>query len=232
MMAKNKAELNAIVDYLYDKSEDYPPNQNPGPGSVSAGKKLFKEVGCLACHGINDVTSHHADFAPDLSSVGSKLSSAFVYSWVKNPQHFNPDSRMPSLRLSDKEASDITAYLMSKKNKDFEDSTSPDFDPAVRDWLIVDYLTPQIGEGAANAKVLTMDENAKQMFLGEKSLNKYACFACHMIKGFEMAQGIGTELSNWGTKRVSQLDFGFTDEAQIPHTHEGFLDATLSTPRP
>jgi mono/diheme cytochrome c family protein len=230
-IAKNKAELNALVDFIYSKSEDYTPNLYPGSGSVAQGKKLFHDVGCLACHGIDDVTSHHADFAPDLSSIGSKLSPAFIYSWIKNPQHFNPDSRMPSLRLSDKEASDITAYLMSKRNKDFEDLTPPDFDPAVRDWLIVDYLTPQVGQGAANAQLLTMDETSKQMFLGEKVLNKYACFACHMIKGFETTPGIGTELTTWGTKRVSQIDFGFTDEKLIPHTHEGFLQAKLTDPR-
>ncbi|HJT25604.1 MAG TPA: c-type cytochrome, partial [bacterium] len=230
-LAKNRAELNAVVDYIYDKSEDYTPNEVAPLGSVSAGKKLFKEVGCLACHGIDDVTSHHADFAPDLSGTGSKLSANFVYTWIKNPQHFNPDTRMPSLRLSGKEAADITAYLMSKRNKDFEAEQAPDFDPAVRDQLVVSYLTPQMGQGGANAELLKMDQHARQMYLGEKTLNKYGCFGCHMIKGFETAQGIGTELSTWGTKQIGQLDFGFTDPAEIPHTHAGFLSAKLSNPR-
>ena len=230
-LAKNRAELNAVVDYLYDKSEDYTPGQAAPPGSVSAGKKLFKEVGCLACHGIDDVTSHHADFAPDLSAVGSKLSANFVYTWIKNPQHFNPDTRMPSLRLSDREAADITAYLMSKRNKDFEQMSPPDFDPAARDQLIVDYLTPQVGINDAKAQLAQMNETARQMYLGEKTLNKYGCFGCHMIKGFEMAQGIGTELSTWGSKQIGQLDFGLTDPAEVPHTHAGFLAAKLSNPR-
>ncbi len=229
--AKTKVELHAVVDYLYEHSGDYRPDQAPGAGSVSNGKKLFKEIGCMACHGIDDVTSHHADFAPDLSSVGSKLSASFVYSWIKNPQHFNPDTRMPSLRLSNQEASDITAYLMSKRNKDFEEANAPEADPAVRDTLIVDYLKPQMGIQGAQEKLASMDDAGKQMFLGEKTLNKYGCFACHMIQGFETAQRIGTELSTWGTKRVSQIDFGFTDPKDIPHTHEGFLDAKLKNPR-
>ncbi len=232
-LSKNKAELNSLVDYLYDKSEDYTPSEAAPPGSVSAGKKLVKEIGCLACHGIDDVTSHHADFAPDLSAVGSKLSANFVYTWIKNPQHFNPDTRMPSLRLSDKEAADITAYLMSKKNPDFDQAEVPNFDPAVRDQLIVEYLTPQLGVGGANAQLTQMDEHARQMYLGEKTLNKYGCFGCHMIKGFETAQGIGTDLTSppWGSKQLGQLDFGFTDPEQIPHTHAGFLAAKLSNPR-
>lgn len=229
--ARNKAEVNAVVDYIFDKAEDYHPNQAAPPGSVAAGKKLFKEVGCLACHGIDDVTSHHADFAPDLSSIGSKLSANFIYSWIKNPQHFNPDTRMPSLRLSDREAADITAYLMSKRNKDFDDTDAPQFDPAVRDQLIVDYLKPQVGQVGAVSQLAAMNETARQMYLGEKTLNKYGCFGCHMIKGFETANGIGTELSNWGVKPIGQLDFGFTDPAQIARTHEGFLAAKLSNPR-
>ncbi len=230
-LAKTKAELNAVVDFLYERSDDFTPNLAPGAGSVANGKKLFHEVGCMACHGIDDVTAYHADFAPDLSSVGSKLSSAFVYSWIKNPQHFNPNSRMPSLRLSDSEASDITAYLMSKKNKDFEEASAPEADPAVRDGLIVSYLTPKYGTEGAAVSMAGMDDHAKNMLLGEKTLNKYGCFACHIIQGYENAQRIGTELSTWGSKRVSQIDFGFTEESEIPHTHEGFLANKLANPR-
>ncbi len=230
-LAKNKAELNALVDCLYERSGDYQPNQSPGYGRVDAGKKLFKEVGCLACHGIDDVASHHADFAPDLSGIGSKLSASFVYTWIKNPRHFNPETRMPSLRLSDQEASDITAYLMSKRNKDFEQAASPEGDAAVRDGLILDYLKPKMGEDGAKTQLAGMDEKLRTLFLGEKTLNKYGCFGCHMIQGFEKAQGIGTDLSTWGTKQIGQIDFGFTEEGDIPHTREGFLNAKLGNPR-
>jgi mono/diheme cytochrome c family protein len=227
-LAKTKAELNSIVDLLYDRSEDYTPGPAPRGGSVANGKKLFHEIGCMACHGINDVTSYHADFAPDLSSVGSKLSPAFIYTWIKNPQHFNPNTRMPSLRLSDQEAADITAYLSSKKNKDFEETAPPEADPAVRDQLILSYLTPLNGEKGAQEQLNQMDDKARTLFLGEKSINKYGCFACHMIKGFENAQRIGTELSEWDSKQINQLDFGLID---IPHTHESFVNAKLQNPR-
>jgi cytochrome c2 len=227
-LAKTKAELHAVVDYIYDRSEDFTPPEHPGPGSVSRGKKLFETVGCLACHGIDDMTAYHADFAPDLSSIGSKVTPSWLYSWVRNPDHYDPNTRMPSLRLSTREASDITAYLMTKKNKDFEELPVPEFDPAVRDGLILDYLDPQVGLADAKVQLAGMDEAAKDQFLGEKTLNKYGCFACHLIKGYENSPGIGTELSTWGSKQIGQLDFGFTD---VPHTHEAFLEAKLSNPR-
>jgi cytochrome c2 len=69
------------------------------------------------------------------------------------------------------------------------------------------------------------------MFLGERSLTKYGCFACHMVQGFENAQRIGTELTTEGSKQIAQIDFGFTDPKLIPHTHEGFINAKLENPR-
>ncbi len=148
----------------------------------------------MACHGIDDVTTHHADFAPDLSAIGSKLSAAFVYTWVKNPRHFNPDTRMPVLRLTNQEAADVTAYLMSKKNKTFDEMSAPQADPAVRDDLIQTYLKPLYGIDGAKTQLAQMDDKALELFLGQKSIGKYGCFGCHMIQGFETAQGIGTEL--------------------------------------
>jgi mono/diheme cytochrome c family protein len=228
-LAKNKAELKALVGVLYDGlSADYdPPEAYPG-GSASRGKKLFKDVGCLACHGIEDVTAFHADFAPDLSGTGSKLTASFVYSWVRNPRHYDPTTRMPSLRLSAQEASDITAYLMSKKNTTFEQATAPESDPAVRDELVISYLKPQVGERTAKEQLAAMDEKARNDYLGKKTLNKYGCFGCHTIAGYENAPGIGTELSEWASKRINQLDFGFME---FDHSHEGFLLAKLENPR-
>jgi len=227
-LAKTKAELHSIVQYLYEHSANYAPNENAPAGSIANGKKVFKEIGCLACHGIDDVTSHHADFAPDLSAIGSKLSAAFVYTWIKNPRHFNPDTRMPVLRLTNQEAADVTAYLMSKKNKTFDEMSAPQADPAVRDDLIQTYLKPLYGIDGAKTQLAQMDDKAREQYLGQKSLSKYGCFGCHMIQGFETAQGIGTELSDWGTKQVGQLDFGTTD---LDHTHEAFVNAKLENPR-
>ncbi len=227
-LAKTKAELNSIVNYLFAHSGDYTPNEAPGPGSAKAGKKLFHDVGCAACHGMDDIQGYHAIFAPDLSSVGSKLSPSWIYTWIRNPRHYDPETRMPQLRLTSQEASDITAYLSSKKNKDFEALDVPASDPAVRDGLLVDYLKVQSGPKAAQAQVAQMTDDDKELLLGQKSLVKYGCYGCHMIEGFETAQGIGTELSEWGSKQISQIDFGFTD---VVHTHDGFVNAKLSNPR-
>ena len=59
-------------------------------------------------------------FAPELSAIGSKVNADWLYSWLREPSHFSAETKMPSLRLSPQEASDVTAYLMSLKHDSFE----------------------------------------------------------------------------------------------------------------
>src|SRR3989304_2306601 len=58
-------------------------------------------------------TPENQDFAPDLSKIAGKVNAEWLFSWVKNPKHFGPTTRMPSLRLSDDEARAVTAFLMT-----------------------------------------------------------------------------------------------------------------------
>jgi mono/diheme cytochrome c family protein len=75
-----------------------------------------------------------------------------------------------------------------------------------------------------------MDGRAKKLYLGEKMITKYGCFGCHLIKGFENAQPIGTELSEEGSKPVERLDFGLEEES-VPHSLPAWTAAKLENPR-
>jgi cytochrome c2 len=44
-------------------------------------------------------------------------------------------------------------------------------------------------------------------YVGRKAINKYGCFGCHDIPGFEDAKPIGTALADWGLKEPSKLAF-------------------------
>ncbi len=59
-------------------------------------------------------------FAPELSGIGSKVQPDWLYSWVTDPKHYNPNTKMPRLRLTPQEAADIATYLSTLKNNDFE----------------------------------------------------------------------------------------------------------------
>jgi len=65
-------------------------------------------------------------------------------------------------------------------------------------------------------------------FSRSKLIARYGCFACHEIKGFDNAKSIGTELSEWGSKPISKLDFGLLE---MEHTRIDFLKQKLHAPR-
>ena len=70
----------------------------------------------------------------------------------------------------------------------------------------------------------------KQIELGRRAINRYGCFSCHDIKGFEKAQSIGTDLSEEGSKLVTRLDFAFITD--IPHTSKlAWFRTKLHDPR-
>ena len=66
--------------------------------------------------------------------------------------------------------------------------------------------------------------------LGQRVINRYGCYSCHEIKGFETTQPIGVDLSEEGSKLVTRLDFAFISD--IPHTSKlAWFKRKLQDPR-
>ena len=215
--ARNNVEADAIVALLFDKSEKpvYPPP--PVAGDPARGERLVNEVGCKGCHQVgpgDPVTDRGAlrQFGPELNQVGSKTTPGWLFAWLKNPSAVSPTTRMPNLRLSDQEAADITSYLMTLRNEKFDAQPPPELDRQVRDRVMLDYVGEKMPAGEAKAKIASMSEQEKRLFLGDRLLNRYGCFGCHLIKGFETTPGIGVELTTWASKYVDQLDYGLLEQ--------------------
>ncbi|MCH8251438.1 MAG: c-type cytochrome [Planctomycetes bacterium] len=64
-------------------------------------------------------------FAPELSGVGSKVTIEWLYDWLMDPTRYSPDTRMPSFRLSPREAADIATYLMTLRYDAFDQHEFP-----------------------------------------------------------------------------------------------------------
>ncbi|GAC1603810.1 MAG: hypothetical protein NVS4B10_16500 [Myxococcales bacterium] len=115
---------------------------------------------------------------------------------------------MPDLRLSDAEAANITAYLVTLKS---------------------DAAYPAPAEYADKARLITLADQGKTL------IAKYGCFGCHTIKGFETAQKIGVELTEEGKKDANLLDFGdvryFTENPKHRQTWANWVWTKLHTPR-
>ncbi|HXG00142.1 MAG TPA: c-type cytochrome, partial [Bacteroidota bacterium] len=138
------------------------------------------------------------DIAPELTRVGSKVNADWLYDWVRNPRHFNPTTKMPNLRLTDAEARDIVAYLMTLK----DDRNLPTHD---------------------------LDLSSEEMIKrGEKVIREYGCNGCHLIPGMEKDGRVSVSLSNFGRKKVEEMDFGDT---RVPHTWHDWVYNKLKNSR-
>lgn len=186
----------AIAAYLWSQSKEEGETwlkQNPLPAGfregdaneIASGKKLVETVGCKGCHGFAEgefttPMGKDKDLVPNLKDVASKgIGPQWIYHWIRNPRGFQPDTPMPSLRLTDEEARSITAYLMTL-------GASPE--PAAG-----------LDEKLADAG------NIKR---GESLVRKWGCFGCHDIKGMENESRVGAELTTFGSKFEEELAFG------------------------
>lgn len=231
-MKANMTEVNSIVEYLWKKTKDYAPVYRYSPGNVEKGKELIATIGCLGCHqveGIEQGDKTNAKFGPYLTGLGSKLDPNWLVTWLKKPNHYNPNARMPSMRLTDSEANDVAAYLLASKNSKFSNMKFIDMDKKIRDDLLVGYLSAFDLKSVAVAKVAKMSDEEKTMELGFRSIGKYGCYSCHEIDGFAPDRApIGPELSYEGSKPVEQFGFG---HEHIPHRRDAWLKAHLENPR-
>jgi mono/diheme cytochrome c family protein len=136
---------------------------------------------------------------------------------------------MPNLRLSNEDALDIAEYLSTlKAPAAFDAMPLPKTDPATLDRMALYFEMATKTVFDAKADLAKMDLPAKEVYVGEKLIAYYGCFACHQIPGFEDAKPIGTELTEEGSKAVHRLDFGFV---HLTHTRQDWFRAKLDNTR-
>lgn len=228
---RNDTEVAAIVAYVFDRADPLEYESVPN-GNAERGRQLVESVGCLGCHITDEAEADRVPLqrrhGPSLAGLGSKVNRGFLFHWLKNPKSYWPDTFMPNLRLTDQEAADITSYLMSLRNEAFESQLVPQADPAALDEITLEFLRTRLPDQIAQERLDSMPAEEKLLYSGEGLIRRYGCFGCHEIRGFENAQKIGVDLSDWGSKMVTRLDFGYID---IDHTRRAWLEQKLSAPR-
>lgn len=235
------AEIHSIVAYLFDKST-HRAWSAPSGGDAARGKALADSIGCMGCHIAQDTVKDEKSgavrvakrddfplerhFGFNLTGVGTKTNPNWIFNWVKNPKAYDPFAPMPSLRLSDSEAADITAYLMSlQKPRFMQEPIRPPERSAVRE-LAKGYLINTLTDVDANTKLRSMTDHEQLVYLGQRSIEKYGCYSCHDIKGFDGLKPIGTELTTEGSKNLHLFDFGFAHDYEA---HDGKKEHILHT---
>ncbi len=233
---ENDAMVNAIVAYIFEKSHPGDVFPLPGQGDAARGEKLVAARGCFGCHEIDpradaprDLIGTYRQFGPNLAGIGSKASRDWIAQWILDPKKWNPETKMPNLRLTAQDALDIAEYLSTLKGPArFEQAPLPRTDPKVLDDIAFYFETATKTRFDARVDLDRMDLHAKEVYTGEKLIAHYGCFACHKIPGFEEAKPIGTELTEEGSKAVHRLDFGFL---HLPHTRQDWFRMKLHNPR-
>jgi mono/diheme cytochrome c family protein len=201
-------QAEAVTAYLMDVSNknqfSFTSSTGYAGGDAKRGKEVVETAGCLGCHAEGDDTKVREargttyDIAPELTRVGSKVSPAWAYDWIRNPRHFNPTTKMPSLRLTDGEAKDVVSYLMTLKD-------------------------------ARSFEKKTIDLSSSTLIKrGESVIREYGCNGCHVIPGMEKEGRVSVSLSNFGRKKVEEMDFGDT---KVDHTWHDWVSNKLKDSR-
>jgi cytochrome c1 len=85
------------------------------PALAEQGRQLFySRYACQSCHIVN-TKDDKGYIGPPLSQVGSRLTAAWIYHWLKDPQTLRPGTIEPNQRMSDEDARALTAFLMTQK---------------------------------------------------------------------------------------------------------------------
>ncbi|MHB8544125.1 MAG: c-type cytochrome, partial [Leptospirales bacterium] len=87
----------------------------PGTISRTMGKMVFdKFLGCMACHRIGPDKGGLS--GPELYTAGSRLKPAFMASYIRSPQAWDPKIWMPNKHVSDARIQQLVHYLESMKS--------------------------------------------------------------------------------------------------------------------
>jgi mono/diheme cytochrome c family protein len=150
-----------------------------GTPQLNIGRNMLSRNGCVHCHTVklpDGSTMPATDNPPSLLHVADKTTRDWIYAWLKDPQAYAVSATMPNFNLSDQDARDISAFLISSSS------------PAVGDTAPVP---------AASSKT-PPDPVAGASLYGESF-----CASCHATQnaaGNVVGGDIGPELTHIGNK--------------------------------
>lgn len=87
------------------------------------GKTAIHQYACVTCHAIPGIVGSNAPVEPPLAGIGTRPFIAGVLpntpdtmiQWLRSPQSISPQNAMPNLGVTEQDAADIAAYLVTLK---------------------------------------------------------------------------------------------------------------------
>jgi mono/diheme cytochrome c family protein len=171
---------------------------------LDQGQVRFRQMFCTTCHAIavtraGETQLIGGSIGPELTKIGSKVNPDWLVAWLQDPQAYLPHALMPRYRWSDEDLYLVSRYVMSSL-------TDPDLLSNV----------PKLGE-----------PGPQEIQLGKRLFVEKGCSSCHLAAGTKPQTDFGPDLTNVGSKTLSQLEFG---ESKIPRALVAYLQAKVGDP--
>jgi mono/diheme cytochrome c family protein len=165
---------------------------------ATAGASLYGESFCASCHAVQNAAGNvvGGNVGPELTRIGNKAKPEWLRAWVRNPRTYDPKTEMPHYRFTDQQVAIMEGFLLAKADSDL---------------LANLHLGPATPEQAAHGKTLVME---------------YGCTSCHEITGIKKPENFAPELTQIGSKSVSQLIF----LPGMPHTLPDYIAGKIRQP--
>jgi cytochrome c2 len=119
-----------LTQYLISREAPEDPPFDCGPGLIEKGRELYHTVGCVACHSPWEMPARAADDSraraelqglegspEEFADLPRMTSVPQLAAFLRDPVGFHPAGRMPSMNLSDSEATAIAAYLLREQTQ-------------------------------------------------------------------------------------------------------------------
>jgi len=148
-----------------------------GTPQLNLGRNLLGRYGCVHCHTIklpDGGVIKPTDDPPSLSHIADKSTREWIYAWLKDPQAYAVTATMPNFKLSDRDARDISAFLIANS-------------------------TPVPGDTVPATK----DQKAVDPTAGASLYGESFCASCHAVQnaaGNVVGGDVGPELTRIGSK--------------------------------
>ena len=85
---------------------------------IPNGKKIYHQIGCVACHGRRDQPAPRLAASMPLGELASKYTIASLAAFLQDPLKVRPSGRMPALNLVKNEATELASYLLDPRAAD------------------------------------------------------------------------------------------------------------------
>jgi len=155
------------------------------PELLSQGELRFRQMFCSTCHSLavtraGETKLIGGDIGPELTKVGSKVNPDWLVNWLRDPESYQPHTRMPRYGWSDEDLYKVTQYMTTKLVDSDLLATVPKLEPP----------------------------REEQIQLGRTLFLEKGCASCHHIEGLNPQKDFGPDLSALGAKNASELEFG------------------------